>query len=512
MLIGPPGSGKSTVGRILAGRLGRELVDTDELFERRLGVPVPDYIRHHGEPAFRRAESRAVADACRRRGAIIATGGGAVLDPLNRWALWHHGTVAWLDAAPEVLSARLASDPVARPTFQPYRPQDLAAYLAGRLPMYRAADLHLDAARSADAVADDLCDRPAPPAGRRLYEADPPRHHPVGPERARVVLGVELAEPLPPDAVAVVDRRLAAAWSDRIGSRPHLAVAGGERTKRLASVERVLDWLAGIGVERGTTLAAIGGGTVGDMAGTAAALYARGLPLAQVPTTWLAQADSAIGGKVAVDLRSAKNMAGAFWPPALIVSDVAALRSLPIARRRDGMAESVKSAIIGDPVLWDLIEERGVAALHDDEAARYAIIERSARLKLDVCERDPFEVGARRTLNLGHTIGHALEVESGYRLPHGSAVGLGMRAVAAIAAGRDGDPDLPARLEALLSDLGLPTRHAFDASVVRAAMRSDKKRVASRQRWILPVAVGRTVEVDDVSEAELSRALRSVAA
>jgi 3-dehydroquinate synthetase len=272
----------------------------------------------------------------------------------------------------------------------------------------------------------------------------------------------------------------------------------------------ILDWLAERRVERDTPLLAVGGGTIGDLAGTAAALYARGLPLVQVPTTWLAQADSALGGKVAVDLAAAKNAVGAFWPPMAIVADVAALRSLPPRVRRDGVAESIKAALIGDVGLWHLLEERGQAALGDDEAARYAIVERSARLKLDICARDPFETGERRTLNLGHTIGHALEIESGYRLPHGQAVALGLRAVATIAAGRSGDPALPRRLDTLLTELGFELRRDFDARRVRDAMLGDKKRRAGLQRWILPMEVGRVIEVHDVSAAELGRALRAI--
>jgi 3-dehydroquinate synthetase len=277
--------------------------------------------------------------------------------------------------------------------------------------------------------------------------------------------------------------------------------------KRMRSLERILEWLAEQRVERDAPLVAVGGGTIGDLAGTAAALFARGLPLIHVPTTWLAQADSAIGGKVAIDLRGAKNAAGAFWPPVAVLSDVAALRTLPLRLRRDGMAESVKAALIGDPALWRLLEERGRAALRADEAARYAILERSARLKLNVCERDPFEASERRTLNLGHTIGHALEIESGYRLRHGAAVALGLRAVAAIAAGRGGDPELAPRLDDLLSRLGFTLTRGFDANRVGDAMLGDKKRRDGRQRWVLPMDIGTVTEVDDVTEAELTHAL-----
>jgi len=186
------------------------------------------------------------------------------------------------------------------------------------------------------------------------------------------------------------------------------------------------------------------------------------------------------------------------------------LRTLPRRRLRDGLAEAVKAALIGDADLWSLLEQRGRAALGRDEAARYAITERAARVKLAIVERDPFEQGERRRLNLGHTVGHALEIESRYRLPHGAAVALGLRAVAGIATRRGADPDLEARLDALLADLGFALRHSFDGATVRAALASDKKRLRGRQRWLLPMAIGQVVEVDDMTEAEVTAALERI--
>jgi shikimate kinase/3-dehydroquinate synthase len=521
VLVGLSGSGKSTLGAAVAARLGRRFIDLDAVIEREHGAHPATLIREQGEPRFREIEAAAVERATAVDGAVIATGGGAVIDPLNRWRLWGAGTVVWLDTPDEVLLARLAAHAEERPMLDGDAAGRLAALRAARAPFYRAADARVDASEPSDAVADAILGAVAarPSDSRRLFDAEVRRDHPMGPRTARVVLGRDLdartfGDILAPvstgDPVVVADGRAAKAQPALMAALPqsrHLTIGGGERQKRLRTVERLLEAASAMGAERGDAWIGVGGGTTTDLVGAAAALYLRGVPFAAVPTTWLGMTDAAIGGKVGVDLSAAKNAAGAFWPPVAIVGDVAALRTLPRARRLDGMAESLKSGLIGDPAIWRLVETRGRTALRDDEAARYAIIDRSVQLKLGVVDRDPFEVGERRTLNLGHTIGHALEVESGYRLPHGQAVVLGLRAVAAIARARGAEPDLAERIESVVEDLGYQRRRDFDPVAVRRALGSDKKRHRGRQRWILPLAVGHVVEVDDVTDAEIDAAL-----
>lgn len=517
VLVGLPGSGKSSVGRAVARRLGRAFHDTDELIEQRSGMPAHEVLRRQGEPAFRALERSVLDEACADPEAVVATGGGALIDPLNRWQLWAHGAAIWLQADQEVLLRRLASARTPRPLLEGDPAAKLATLAAERAPFYRAADARVEVRGPLPNVIDHVADAAAAasPGGRRLFDAEEPRNHVIGPADTRVVLGDGLAATAGDVLAAiggtpsmVVDRR-AMAHAPQVGGRC-LAVRGGERAKRLRSLERIHEWLAAEGAERGDPLVAVGGGTVGDLAGFAAATYARGAPYVVVPTTWLAQLDAAIGGKVAVDLAAGKNLVGAFWPAWAVLADVAALRTLPRPRLRDGLAEAAKAGIIGDPDLWRLVAERGSAALRDDEAARYAITERAVRLKLAIVRRDPFERGERRVLNLGHTIGHALEAAAGYRLAHGDAVALGMRAVGAIAAGRGGDPALSAELDQVLSTLGFPLGHRFDLDVVRANLRTDKKRAAGRQRWLLPMAIGRVEEVDDVTDDELAGALRAI--
>lgn len=526
VLVGLSGSGKSTVGERVARRLGRPLIDLDAEIERREGAHPATLIRERGEARFREIESAAVARACEVEGAVIACGGGAVIDPLNRWALWSAGSVVWLDAANDVLLARLARHAEERPMLDGDAAGRLSELEMARAPFYRAADVHLDAAAPPDQVADAIVKSVAAggPAPRRLFDAEVRRDHPMGPRTGRVVLGRDfdgaaLGDILAPAStgipMVVADRRPAALLPELMAALPAgrvLTISAGERSKRLRAVERLLEAASAMGAERGDAWIGVGGGTTTDLVGAAAALYLRGVPFAALPTTWLGMTDAAIGGKVGVDLSRAKNAAGAFWPPVAIVGDVAALRTLPRSRRLDGMAESLKSGLIGDPALWRLVATRGRGALRHDEAARFAIIDRSVQLKLGVVERDPFEQGERRALNLGHTLGHALEVESGYRLPHGQAVVLGLRAVAAIARRRGAQRGLDEHVDSVISALGYRLHRSFDPDAVRHALGSDKKRHRGRQRWILPMAVGRVEEVDDVTDAELETAMRVIAA
>jgi shikimate kinase / 3-dehydroquinate synthase len=525
VLVGLSGSGKSTLAAALASRLGRPLVDLDvEIAEREDSHPAR-IIEDRGEAAFRAIESAAVARACAIDGAIIATGGGAVVDPLNRWALWHAGHVVWLDAPDEVLLSRLAGHHEPRPMLAGDATAALAALRAARAPHHRAADTRLDASAPVSALAETVAGAVAAgrPRARRLFDARVRRDHPMGPPDGRVLMGTALDGPTYEDVlrtassgipVVVADRRAAQALPDLMASLPaarRLLIRSGERNKRLRTVERLLESASTMGAERGDAWVGVGGGATTDMVGTAAALYVRGANFVAVATTWLGMTDAAIGGKVAVDLSAAKNAAGAFWPPVAIVGDVASLRTLPRARRLDGMAESLKSGIIGDPALWALAEARGKAALRGDESVRYALIERAAALKLSVVERDPFERGERRALNLGHTLGHALEIESGYRLPHGMAVVLGLRAVTHIATGRRvAAPGLAERIDQVVRDLGYDLTRSFDAAVVKRALTSDKKRERGRQHWILPLDIGRVVDVDDVTETELDRAIAHI--
>jgi shikimate kinase/3-dehydroquinate synthase len=275
------------------------------------------------------------------------------------------------------------------------------------------------------------------------------------------------------------------------GFRPFsCSVPDGEQHKTLGSVAALYAQFLDGGLDRGGTVLALGGGVTGDVAGFAAASFMRGVRFVQVPTTLLAMVDSSVGGKTGVDLPQGKNLVGAFKQPALVVIDPTVLATLPAEEIRSGMAELIKHGVIGDP---DLLEGANAPTCPDVQQ-----IARALRVKIAVVEEDPFERGRRAVLNLGHTVGHALESLSAYRLRHGEAVGIGMVAAARIAGelGR-ADASLVGRIEAALSTWGLPVRcPPFDADAIWNAMTHDKKRRGRALRWILPLAIGQ-VEINE---------------
>ena len=280
---------------------------------------------------------------------------------------------------------------------------------------------------------------------------------------------------------------------------PHLLVEGGEAAKTIDAWRAALDALVAAHLDRAAVVVAFGGGTVLDLAGFAAAAYLRGVRWIAVPTTLLAQVDAAHGGKTGIDHPAAKNLIGAFHPPADVLADADLLRTLPEREVRGGLAEVVKHGVIGAPAL---LKKAG----RDDPAS---FVEEAARVKLEIVARDPRERGERRLLNLGHTLGHAVEQASGYALHHGEAVAVGLRAACAIAEEHCGFEESAVVLDAL-DRCGLPARADVDEGAVLAALAHDKKRRGAELRWVLPVALGDVRVFDDVPETLVHRALRDV--
>jgi len=524
VLIGLPGSGKSVVGRRLASRHGAAFIDLDERIENRAGRPIPEIFADEGEAAFRAHERAAIAglgppDPGSSVGRIVATGGGAVVDPRNRWALFRDRHSVWLDGRPEVLAQRLRRSPHVRPLIVGRDPvaavRDLAAK---RERFYAAARVRINGVPEVrgvvEAVERSISGGTA--GGTRLLDAET--------RIGRYVLGEGIAG----EGIADALRRLEAdrailvsepgAWSaagqaiadvltDAGWTVVRVLLPQGEEAKQLSVIESAARELARLRVERREPIVAIGGGALGDAAGFIAATYLRGIPFIQVPTTLVAQIDSAIGGKTGVDLPEGKNLVGAFHQPSSIVVDIAFLGSLPDRQRRAALGEAVKMAALGDERLFELLEADGEAVARGEpdvvERGTLAeLVERAGWAKVEVVSEDERERGAkagRIALNLGHSLGHAVEAAAGYRdLLHGEAVAYGLRAACAI--GRDvgvTPPDRATRIDGLLDRLGLGVEPLpYPLGTVLEHLASDKKHAAGRLRWVLPTANGVEVRGD----------------
>lgn len=298
-----------------------------------------------------------------------------------------------------------------------------------------------------------------------------------------------------------------------LGGHPPLVIPDGERAKTLSTVARLYDGLARRRADRATVILAVGGGVVGDVAGFAAASYLRGLRVVQVPTTMLAQVDSAIGGKTGVNLPAGKNLVGAFHAPSLVVCDPTVLATLPRREFRAGLYEAIKYGVIASRSLFDTLAASLPALFARDPDALTPLIGECCRIKAEVVMADEHERGQRRILNFGHTVGHALESVSKYRrFRHGEAVGLGMLAAAAVshARGEFTAGDFEA-LRGVITHLGpLPSTADLPVAGALEAIQLDKKVTSGTLHFVLPTRIGATRIVTDIRREELADALRAI--
>ncbi len=293
-------------------------------------------------------------------------------------------------------------------------------------------------------------------------------------------------------------------------------VEDAERSKSAGVAAALVGRIARYAADKKPVIVALGGGVIGDLAGFVAAVYKRGVPFVQVPTTLLAQVDSAIGGKVAVDLPEGKNLLGAFYQPRLVLADVALLATLSERQVRNGLAEVIKYGVIKDPALFAFVEKEHVRLLQNDIAAMTRVVLTSAAIKARVVEQDERETrGVRTVLNFGHTLGHAIETAAGYeRYQHGEAVALGMRAACGLSSALKVMTPLEAvRVETLLTAAGLPARlEGVSPERVLAVMKFDKKFSGKKNRFVLAAGIGRTVIREGIPPALIRRELFRMAA
>jgi shikimate kinase / 3-dehydroquinate synthase len=535
VLVGLPGSGKSAVGRRIAQRRHATFVDLDELVELQVGKPVTAIFAEEGEAAFRRYEHEAVrslgpADKDPELRRVIATGGGSIIDPRNRWLLYSGRFPVWLDGAPEILASRLSRSVNVRPLVAGHDPAGSLRKLAADRNRFYAPALQISGTANVEAI-------------MRTLEArlgDPP-YKAVTLLRADTAIGrVEIGHGMAATAVDSALRRGNARRAILLAEPRSWAVAGagiaesleamgwpvekvllprGENAKRMRVVEETCRTLARLRVDRSETLVAIGGGALTDAAGFAAASYLRGVPIVQVPTTLVGQIDAALGGKTAVDIPEGKNLVGAFHQPVAFIADVAFLATLPARQRRAALGEVVKMAVLGDELLLRLVEADGAAFANGDNSpiesgAVAEMVERCAWAKVEVVTADEREGGLRKTLNLGHTIGHGIEAAAGYNsILHGEAVAYGLRGAFAIALSMGlTTPERADRIDTLLDHLGLAVEPpAVTREAVWDHVAADKKHSLGRLSWVLPDGTGVVVTSDvppEAVEAGLAAALR----
>lgn len=507
VLAGPPGSGKTTLGAAAAQALGRPFIDGDAWIEAHWGRPVPDYFAAGEAELFRAREVEAYRTLAEQQALVIATGGGALLNPRTRAALERSGVLIGLTAPLDALVERVEVEGgPARPLIAGDTRARLAALLRDREMLYNSfANSVVTDRPLAETVAAVLASYEAAQGGPR-FELN----------GTSAFYGRGLLARLPDLLAAKGLRAPFILIGDEHASEKHglpvsaalaaplLNMPSGEAHKNLDTVAALYRGCLKHGLERGGTIVALGGGVTGDTAGFVAATFMRGVAWANLPSTVLAMADAGLGGKVGVDLPEGKNLVGAFHPPAVVAADFATLTTLPPEEVRAGLAEVIKSGVISDPVLF--------SGLADGSLDLEAAIIRAAAVKVAVVNIDQFERGERATLNLGHTIGHGVEAASHFTLRHGEAISVGMFAEARLAellglaaAG------LAAEIATCLQRHGLPVRcPGLRPDAIQSLMLSDKKKAGGQLRYALPRRIGECAWGVSVEPAALALVLEEI--
>jgi 3-dehydroquinate synthase len=520
-LVGLMGAGKTTIGRLLARRLDLTFIDSDHEIEARTGATIPWIFEIEGEASFRRREADVIRELTSQNGIVLATGGGAVLNPASRALLAERGTVIYLRASVSSILQRTAHDKN-RPLLQTADPRrKLEDLTEQREPLYREiADIVIDTGRpNVQSMVQTILDQIAETASTDARSKTKTTMN----EQACISLNVELGDRSYPIAIGrgllddssllqrhiggsgkvaiVTNTTVAPLYLEKVAAPLRAAgrevvpiiLRDGEEYKTWESLNEVFDALLANKCDRKTTLVALGGGVIGDMTGFAAATYMRGVPFVQIPTTLLAQVDSSVGGKTGINHPLGKNMIGAFYQPRAVIADTATLDTLPARELSAGLAEVIKHGAILDAGFFDWIEANIAKLMARDHAALAHAIARSCEIKSDVVARDEREGGLRAVLNFGHTFGHAIESGLGYgEWLHGEAVGCGM-VMAADLSRRLGLIDAAAleRVRALVQAAGLPVV-APDLGVDRwiELMEVDKKNEGGAIKFILLKPLG----------------------
>ena len=489
-LYGPSGTGKSTIGKLLADNLKLPFIDLDQVIEVEVGKSIPQIMDMQGEPAFRDLESVALKNLANEE-SVVALGGGALLRDENCRFAQANGKVILLMAEIPALVERLQNDSSKRPLLTGDLEQKLTTMLAKRSEHYNSFPLRVNV------------DGKSIEQNVQAVQIALGRHHLSAMGEYDAIVG-QIGN-LTYGNLIITDENVAKFHLEKIKQAigrevTSVVIPAGEEYKNLETVSLLWKSFLENGLDRKSTVIALGGGVIGDLSGFAAATYMRGINWIAVPTTLLSMVDASLGGKTGFDLPEGKNLIGSFHPPKLVLADPSLLLTLPERELRSGMAEVVKHGIISDPELFALCS-RGMDWVKDNLEE---IVKRAMAVKIKVIEEDPYEKGFRAALNLGHTLGHAVELVSKFELRHGEAIAIGMVVEAKYAArvGLAGNGLVEAIKESL-SGLGLPIQIPAEMpreEIIRA-MRVDKKKNSKAVRFALPIEIGK-VELVDVPDLE----------
>lgn len=505
-LYGPSGSGKSTVGQTLASMLDLPFIDLDTQIERNSGQSIPQIMIEQGESAFRDAETRTLQAVLPGKDSVISLGGGALLLDENRSMVQENGQVVFLDVDLPTLTARLEKDENQRPLLAADLKVSLQALLERRQDHYQSFSLRVDASSLPQQVAWNIQKL----IGRfRLRSMGTPYDAWVlagGLDSLGKLLEQrDLNSPI----LIVSDANVAHLYAERVlhslqgagYSAKILVIPPGEAHKNIETILHLWNGCLEANLDRKSTIIALGGGVVGDLAGFTAATFMRGCNWVAVPTTLLSMVDASLGGKTGFDLPKGKNLVGAFHPPRFALADPEVLSTLPEQELRSGLAEVVKHGVIADPELFDLCRQ-GMDVI---TANLSDVVKQAMAVKIKVIEEDPYEQGIRAGLNFGHTVGHAVEHASGYSLLHGEAVAIGM-VVETLLAERlaIANRGLSERIANTLLGLGLPVEipEGLPKDALIETVMMDKKKSSGKVRFALPTKIGEVkfgIEIFDLN-------------
>ena len=525
ILTGFMGTGKTTVGKELAKKLSRNFIDMDERIEYLAGKSVAKIFSEDGESIFRRMESNLCAELSKQQDLVIAAGGGALVNPDNKMLLEENGILICLDCNIDELVKRLDKG-TDRPLLNVAdRHSEILKLLDSRKALYEQISYHIDTTRSTlESLVDDIVNIVSMsklsihfPGGKYqafigenslLYLGEILRSNGISTKRRIAIVSNPVVAPIYGHKVELSLQK--SGYQSFFSLMPD-----GEQYKTLNTVSQLYEQFLEGGLTRQDIVLGLGGGVVGDVSGFAAATYLRGVSFIQIPTTLLSMVDSSVGGKTGVDLPQGKNLVGAFKQPLVVVIDPCTLATLPIEELRSGVAEVIKCGILKDIELFSTMEKKAGEdpTWWQNQLGVTAIIQ-ALNVKISIVEEDPYEEGIRIILNLGHTVGHAIEKISNYTVQHGMAVSIGLVASARIAEDINlAESSFSDRIEEILKAWKLPTSlNGYSINDIIGAMSFDKKKQDNQIRWVLPNTIGNVTINTNVPISTVQKVLLSMGA